>query len=177
MLRVTVGPIKRTVVVTPGFNRNTEVVEHDRRCFAEPLAEFAFAISDSRKEVLHSRCVHIVDLLPGQGVVLFVGEELFPISVLIHDDHVALQLTVVAPQTQVVHQLASNDCDFDVPFRMILQIRIEEDREEQAAAGLFGNRMNVVLGGCCGIFNDRIAADRAGKAPVVADVASPFAVA
>ena len=177
MLRVTVGPIKRTVVVAPGLQRNTEVVEHDGRRFAEPLAEFAFAISDSREEILHCGGVHIVNLLPGQGVILFLGEEFLPVSVLIHDDHVALQLTVIAPEAQVVHELAADNRDFNVPFRMILQIRIEEDREEQAAAGLFSNRINVVLGGCRGIFNDRIAADRAGKAPVVANVTSPFAVA
>ena len=155
VLGMAVRPVKRIVILLPGRFGKTKVFENLRRGFTEPAAEFAFAVSNARENVLKRAGIGIFKLVPRNLFVLFFGEVLLPVPLLEEVDKVAVQLTVIAPDAEVVEGLRAHKAGFT--RHGLLEV-VDEAREEPAApereAGLFGDRVNLIFRGSFFVAND-----------------------
>ena len=155
VLGMAVRPVKRIVILLPDRFGKTKVFENLRRGFTEPAAEFAFAVSNARENVLKRAGIGIFKLVPRNLLVLFFGEVLLPIPLLEEVDEVTVQLTVVAPDAEVVERLRAYEAGFT--RHGLLEV-VDEAREEPAApereTGLFGDRVNLIFGSRFFVAND-----------------------
>ena len=172
MFRMTEAPVIRRSVVGPVGFLNAEMTEHVGSAFAEPFAHFTLTVSDALEQILQEGSVAVFDLLPRNGVVFFFGKNFLPETLDVHLLEVAVELTVVAPYAEVIHCLDADHGSMAGGRKVALGGNLWEDdaAEVQRHTGLFGHLIDVIAGGGFFVFNDGVAAQRAGVAAVVANL-------
>ena len=172
MFRMAETPVVCGFVCGPVGFGDAEVAKHVRRAFAEPLAHFTLTIGDALEQILQEGSVAVFNLLPRNGVVFLFRKNLLPEALDVHLLEVAVKLTVVAPYAEVVHCLDADHGSLTGCRQVAFRGNLREDHaaEVQRHTGLFGHLIDVIAGSSFFVFNDRVAAQRAGVAAVVADL-------
>ncbi len=175
MFRMAHFPVQGVVRFSPLLFGNAPALQHIAGAQAQTDAQLSLLAGDFRDQFQQKARIALIVLIPGDALIFFGFENFFEISFVKKLFEIALQLAVVAPDSQIVGQVHADHAGLHRGFASKTAGKIfkKQGAEQEPHAGILARCANPVFAGNLGHVEYGVAPDGTGGAAVAPDGAVP----